>query len=94
MPAVGGAHQFNASILLAISPQTSRHIRHVGMVFVESREEPVGKACFIAPIILAVPCLAVVVGEEHAAFAAGYPTVGISESLGQVFDSTILGIKV
>ena len=64
------------------------------MLVVESREEPVGRAGFVAPVVLTVPRLAVVVGEEHAALAAGYPTVGISESLGQVFDSTILGIKV
>ena len=75
--AVGGAHQFYASILLAISPQMSRHIHCVGMFVVESGEEPVGAARLVVPIILTAPCLAVVVGEEHTAFAACQPTVGV-----------------
>ena len=48
------------------------------MLIVESREEPVSRAGFIAPIILATPCYAVVIREEHTSFAACQPTVGVN----------------
>ena len=78
MSTIGGTHQFYTSILLPISTQTSRHIYCVGMLIVESREEPVGAARLVVPIILTAPSLAVVVGGEYAALAAGYPTVGVN----------------
>ena len=95
-PAIGGAHDFNASIFLTIPPQASHHVHSIGMLVigmlvVEGSEVPVGHACLVAPVVLTVPRLAVVVSKEHATLAAGYPAVRIGRVERDLMNAVVSG---